>query len=108
MTQRAPTDGQGQPETERTPAAPDPAQTRNRVERERHGGSARAKPATSDDGLAFGQLDDLASSWGSLAIAAVGFLVLTIPALALLQHLREQWLGGPKSTGERRRRLVRG
>jgi FecR protein len=106
--QRAPTDGPGQPETERTPAAPDPAQTRNRVERERRGGSPRAKPATSDDGLAFGQLDDLASSWGSLAIAAVGFLVLTIPALALLQHLREQWLGGPKSTGERRRRLVRG
>ena len=118
-TQRAPTDGPGsrsptrpdrwpgQPETERLRRA-DPAQTRNRVETERRGGSARAKPATSDDGLAFGQLDDLASSWGSLAIAAVGLLVLTIPALALLQHLREQWSGGPKSTGERRRRLVRG
>jgi hypothetical protein len=108
QTQRVPTDGPGQPQIERTDAAPEPTQTRTRAERERRGGSARAQPATSDDGLAFGQLDDLASSWGSLAIAAVGLLVLTIPALALLQHLREQWLGRPKPTGERRRRLVRG
>jgi hypothetical protein len=108
QVQRVPTDAPGQPETARTHAAPEPAQTRTRAERERHSGSARAQPAASDDGLAFGQLDDLASSWGSLAIAAVGLLVLTIPALALLQHLREQWLGRPKPTGERRRRLVRG
>jgi hypothetical protein len=108
QTQRTQTDGPGRPEIERTPAAPEPAQTRNRVERERRGGSARANSATSDDGLVFGQLDELASSWGSLAIAAVGLLVLTIPVLALLQHLREQWSGRPKSTGERRRRLVRG
>jgi FecR protein len=108
QTPHTPTGDPGQAETERTPAGPDPAQTRNRVERERHGGSARAKPATSEDGLDLGPLDELASSWGSLAIAAVGLLVLTIPALALLQHLREQWLGRPKPTGERRRRLVRG
>jgi hypothetical protein len=108
QTQRTATGDPGQAETERTPAPTDPAQTRDRVERERRVGSARANPATSEDGLDFGPLDELASSWGSLAIAAVGLLILTIPALALLQHLREQWLGRPKPTGERRRRLVRG
>jgi hypothetical protein len=107
-TQRTLAGGPGQAETARTPATPDPAQARNRVERERRGGSARPNPASSEDGLGFGPLDELASSWGSLAIAVVGLLVLTIPALALLQHLREQWLGRPKPTGERRRRLVRG
>jgi FecR protein len=108
QTQHNPTGGPDQAETGRTPATTDPGQTRNRVERERRGGSARTNPATSEDGLDFGPLDELALSWGSLAIAAIGLLILTIPALALLQHLREQWLGRPKPTGERRRRLVRG
>jgi hypothetical protein len=86
---------------------PDPARAPNLAEREARGGSARAR-AASDDGIGFGQLDELASSWGSIAIAVVGLVILAIPALALLQHLREQWLGRPKPTGERRRQLVRG
>ena len=35
-------------------------------------------------------------------------LLLTIPAMALLQHLREQRSGRPAPTGQRRRQLVRG
>jgi hypothetical protein len=96
----------GQPQPQRDPATPDPAQTHSRTQAERRGGSAGAQ--SSDEGLVLGQLDDLASSWGSIAIALVGLVILTIPALALLQHLREQWLGRPKPTGERRRQLVRG
>jgi hypothetical protein len=96
----------GQPQTQRDPATPDPAQNQSRTQAERRGGSARAQ--SPDEGLVLGQLDDLASSWGSIAIALVGLVILTIPALALLQHLREQWLGRPKPTGERRRQLVRG
>jgi hypothetical protein len=96
----------GQPQTQRDPATPDPAQNQSRTQAERRGGSAGAQ--SPDEGLVLGQLDDLASSWGSIAIALVGLVILTIPALALLQHLREQWLGRPKPTGERRRQLVRG
>jgi hypothetical protein len=98
----------GQTEAQGAPAAPDAARTPNLAEREPRGGSARTQRAASDDGIDFGQLDELASSWGSIAIAVVGLLILTIPALALLQHLREQWFGRPKPTGERRRQLVRG
>jgi FecR protein len=108
QTEHSPTDGAGQPQTEPTPAVAAPARTPELAEREARGGSARAQRAASDDGIGFGQLDDLASSWGSIAIAVVGLVILTIPALALLQHLREQWLGRPKPTGERRRQLVRG
>jgi FecR protein len=105
----AETDGPGEPETHGPPAAPDPAEMRNAADRGTRGGSARGKPASSDAGIDFGRLDELASSWGSIAIAAVGLLILTIPALALLQHLREQWLGGrPRPKGQRRRQLVRG
>ena len=102
------TNGPGQPDAHEAPPATDPTQTRHRREGEPRGGGVRAQPATSDDGIVFGQLDELASSWGSIAIAAVGLLILTIPALALLHHLREQWSGRPKPTGQRRRQLVRG
>lgn len=98
----------GQTETDAAPVAPDSAQGPDRVDRDARGGSARAKPATSDGMIDLGQLDELASSWDSIAIAAVGFVILAIPVLALLQHLREQWFGRPKPKGERRRQLVRG
>jgi hypothetical protein len=98
----------GQTEAQGAPAVPDPARAPNLAEREARGGTARAQRAASDDGIGFGQLDELASSWGSIAIAVVGLVILTIPALALLRHLREQWLGRPKPAGERRRQLVRG
>jgi hypothetical protein len=90
-----------------TPAEPEPAETRSRVD-SAQSGNVRGKPSASDPAIDFGQLDELASSWGSVAIAAVGLLILTIPALALLQHLREQWLGRPRPKGQRRRELVRG
>ncbi|HEX2477775.1 MAG TPA: FecR family protein [Geminicoccaceae bacterium] len=101
-------DRPGQIETHGAPAAPDAAQTRDRAEREARGGSARAQPASSDDGIGFGQLDELASSWGSIALVAVGVVILAIAALALMQRRRQQWSGQPKPTAQRRRQLVRG
>lgn len=95
-------------ETYGPPAEAAPAGAHTRSGREARDGSARERPAASDDWIDFDRLDELASSWGSIAIAAVGLFILTIPALALLQHLREQWLGRPKPTGQRRRQLVRG
>ena len=56
----------------------------------------------------FGWIDELASSWGHLAIAGVALLILTIPGLALLQNLRQQWRSRPRAKGRRRRELVRG
>jgi hypothetical protein len=103
----AATNGPGQRATPAAPAAPDPAQTRKRAEGEPRG-SARAKPAAADGGVDFGPFDELASSWGPIAIAAVGLLILTIPALARLRHRREQSSGRPEPTGQRRRQLIRG
>jgi hypothetical protein len=65
-------------------------------------------PASPRTEKPFGWLDDVASSWAYVAIAGVALLVLTIPGLALLQNLREQWRGRPVSKGQRRRDLVRG
>jgi hypothetical protein len=53
-------------------------------------------------------LDHWASSWTWVVIAGVALLFLTIPALALLHHLREQWQDRPASRGRRRRELIRG
>jgi hypothetical protein len=55
-----------------------------------------------------GWLDELASSWATLAIAAVALLILTIPGLVLLHNLREHWQGRAGAKGRRRRELVRG
>jgi hypothetical protein len=56
----------------------------------------------------FGWLDELASSWGYLAIIGVLLLILAIPGLAFLQNLRAQWRGQNQAEGRRRRELVRG
>lgn len=101
------TNSPDEPETYGPPTQADSAEPRHQADRAR-GGSAREKPASSDAGIDFGRLDELASSWGFIAIAAVGLLILTIPVLVLLQHLREQWLGRSRPTGQRRRQLVRG
>jgi FecR protein len=71
----------------------------------RGGPTAPPSPRTETD---FGWLDELASSWGYVAIAGVAFLILTIPCLALLQNLRQQWRSRPRAKGRRRRELVRG
>ena len=74
--------------------------TRDRAER-----TARPSPRA---GKGFGWLDELASSWGYLAIIGVVLLVLAIPGLAFLQNLRAQWQGPSQAEGRRRRELVRG
>jgi hypothetical protein len=71
----------------------------------RGGPAAPRSPRTETD---VGWLDGLASSWGYAAIASVAFLILTIPCLALLQNLRQQWRSRPRAKGRRRRELVRG
>jgi FecR protein len=71
----------------------------------RGGPAAPRSPRTETD---VGWLDELASSWGYVAIAGVAFLILTIPCLALLQNLRQQWRSRPRAKGRRRRELVRG
>jgi FecR protein len=53
-------------------------------------------------------LDELASSWALVAIAAVGLVILTIPVLVLVHNLSEQWLARTQDKGRRRRELVRG
>jgi hypothetical protein len=68
----------------------------------------RLVPASARAEKPFGWLDDVASSWAYVAIAGVALLVLTIPGLALLQNLREQWRSRPGGKGRRRRDLVRG
>jgi FecR protein len=98
----------GQPEDHAAPAARDSARTPDLAETEARSGSARAKRAASDDWIDFGPLDELAASWGSIAIVAVGVVILAIAALALVQRRREQWSGQPKPTAQRRRQLVRG
>ena len=99
--QPATADGPGESETYGPPSAAEPVATRSRRD------DVRARPS-SESGFDFGRLDELALSWRNIAIAAVGLLLLTIPALVLLQHLREQWLGRPRPKGQRRRQLVRG
>ena len=80
--------------------APSPMRTRDRAER-------AARPSHRA-GKGFGWLDELASSWGYLAIIGVTLLVLAIPGLAFLQNLRAQWRGQSQAEGRRRRELVRG
>ena len=72
------------------------------------GHGSRAAPPSPGTDTAFGWLDGLASSWVYMAIAGVALLSLTIPGLALLHHLRQQWQSRPRARGRRRRELVRG
>ena len=91
------------PERAPSPMRPEARQsdrTRDRAER-----TARPSQRT---GKGFGWLDELASSWGYLAIIGVTLLVLAIPGLAFLQNLRAQWRGQSQAEGRRRRELVRG
>jgi FecR protein len=53
-------------------------------------------------------LDELASSWALVAIAAVALVIFTIPVLVLVHNLSEQWLSRTRAEGRRRRELVRG
>lgn len=52
--------------------------------------------------------DPWPSSWIFFAVAVATITVLTIPGVALLQNLRQQWLDRPVSRGKRRRELTRG
>jgi hypothetical protein len=63
-------------------------------------------PARTEGPLSW--LDDWASSWTWVIIGGVTLLFLTIPALALVNHLREQWRDRPAARGRRRRELIRG
>jgi hypothetical protein len=72
------------------------------------GRGQRAEAPSSRTETGFGWVDELASSWAYVAIAGVALLFLTIPGLALLQNLREQWRSRPRAKGRRRRELVRG
>lgn len=101
------TDDPAEAETVEDPSQPDPRDTRTRVDRPR-GSSAQAKRSSSDAWTDFGRLDELASSWGFIAIAAVALFILTIPVLVLLNYVRERWLDRAGPTGQRRRQLVRG
>jgi hypothetical protein len=107
---RLPPTGTNVPTGARTlaPVAPsDPAAARTHSGWTRGHGS-RAAPPTSGTATGFGWLDELASSWVYMAIAGVALLSLTIPGLALLQNLRQQWQSRPSAKGRRRRALVRG
>jgi hypothetical protein len=73
-----------------------------------HGRGGRAAPPSPRTETNFGWLDELASSWAYVAIAGVAFLILTIPCLALLHNLQQQWRSRPRAKGRRRRELVRG
>ena len=68
----------------------------------------RAAPSATRSEKDFAWLDKLAASWGYVVFAGVALLILTIPALALLQNLREHWRSRPTHKGRRRRELVRG
>jgi FecR protein len=72
------------------------------------GRASRAATPSRRTETGFGWLDELASSWAYVAIAGVALLILTIPGLALLQNLRQQWRSRPSAKGRRRRELVRG
>jgi hypothetical protein len=86
-------------------AQSDPAGARAQADRMRDR-SERATRHRAAKG--FGWLDELASSWGYLAIVGVLLLILAIPGLAFLQNLRAQWRGQSQAEGRRRRELVRG
>jgi hypothetical protein len=98
----------GQSEDHAAPVARDSAGAPDLAETEARGGSARAKRAASDDRIDLGPLDELTASWGSIALVAVGVVIVAIAALALVQRRRAQWSGEPKPTAQRRRQLVRG
>jgi len=70
--------------------------------------SERAQAPATRAQTHLGWLDELATSWATLAIVAVALLILTIPVLVLLHNLREQWQGRAGAKGRRRRELVRG
>jgi hypothetical protein len=71
-------------------------------------GSDRVQAAPRREQTYLDWLDELASSWAFVAIAAVALVILTIPVLVLLHNLREQWLGRTQAKGRRRSELVRG
>jgi hypothetical protein len=85
-----------------------PSQPAGAHARSEPGRGGRAAAPSRRAGTGFGWLDDLAASWAHVAIAGVALLMLTIPGLALVQNLREQWRSRPRTTGRRRRELVRG
>jgi FecR protein len=70
--------------------------------------SGRSTRSGSHSAGPLGWLDDWASSWTWIVIGGAALLFLTIPALALIHHLRDRWQGRPASRGRRRRELVRG
>jgi hypothetical protein len=72
------------------------------------GRGSRAAPPSPRTETESGWLDGLAPSWAYVAIAGAALLISTIPGLALLQHLRQQWQSRPRAKGRRRRELVRG
>jgi FecR protein len=88
-------------------AQSDPAAARAQSDRTRAGGERAARPSRRP-GNGFGWLDDLASSWGYLAIIGVALLILAIPGRAFLRNLRAQMRDQSGAQGRRRRELVRG
>jgi hypothetical protein len=96
-----------EPQTLEPVTPSDSAEARTQADRTR-GQAQRMQSPPSRTETQFGWIDDLASSWGYLAMAGVALLILTIPGLALLQNLRQQWRSRPKAKGRRRRELVRG
>jgi hypothetical protein len=98
-----------------TTAPPEPGTTATQsapagVEAQSAGGqgSDRVQAAPRREQTYLDWLDELASSWAFVAIAAVALVILTIPVLVLLHNLREQWLGRTQAKGRRRSELVRG
>jgi hypothetical protein len=83
------------------------AGTRTEFDRTRERAERAARPSHRA-AKGFGWLDELASSWGYLAIIGVLLLILAIPGFAFLQNLRAQWRGPSQAEGRRRRELVRG
>jgi hypothetical protein len=102
---RADANADPQPPTLGQGAPADSAGAHTQSERGR-GSRAAASSRRTETG--FGWLDEMAASWSHVAIAAVALIILTIPGLALLQHLRQQWRSRPRAKGRRRRELVRG
>jgi hypothetical protein len=96
---------QSEPAGERTQS--EPAGTRAQADRTRDRTERTARPSQRA-GTGFGWLDELASSWGYLAVIGATLLVLAIPGLAFLQNLRAQSRGQNQAEGRRRRELVRG
>ena len=95
------------PQTSAPIASSDSAAARTQADRTGGRGSRAAAPSPRTD-TDFGWLDEMASSWAYVAIAGVALLSLTIPGLALVQNLQQQWQSRPRAKGRRRRALVRG